>query len=63
MRVDDPDVPLVDPVRELGAELLRDEIRDFPELSELDVVRHFTRLSQWNYGIDSGLLSRSARAR
>ena len=54
VRIDDPDVPPVDPVRELGAGLVRDEIRDFPELSELDVVRHFTRLSQWNYGIDSG---------
>jgi len=28
---------------------------DFPELSELDVVRHYTRLSQWNYGVDSGM--------
>ncbi len=26
-----------------------------PELSELDVVRHFTRLSQWNFGVDSGM--------
>ncbi|MFA5903476.1 MAG: aminomethyl-transferring glycine dehydrogenase subunit GcvPB [Desulfobacula sp.] len=26
-----------------------------PELSELDVVRHYTRLSQWNFGIDSGM--------
>jgi len=26
-----------------------------PELSEVEVVRHFTRLSQMNYGIDSGL--------
>jgi glycine dehydrogenase subunit 2 len=35
--------------------LLRDEIEGFPQLSEVDVVRHFTRLSQWNYGVDSGL--------
>jgi len=28
---------------------------DFPGLSEVDVVRHYTRLSQWNYGVDSGL--------
>lgn len=28
---------------------------DLPQLSELDVVRHYTRLSQWNYGVDSGL--------
>lgn len=27
---------------------------DFPDLSELDVIRHFTRLSQWNFGVDSG---------
>lgn len=26
-----------------------------PEVSELDVIRHFTRLSQWNYGIDTGM--------
>ncbi len=26
---------------------------DLPQLSELDVVRHFTRLSQWNVGVDS----------
>ena len=25
-----------------------------PELSEVEVVRHFTRLSQMNYGVDSG---------
>ncbi|MDL2286701.1 aminomethyl-transferring glycine dehydrogenase subunit GcvPB, partial [Desulfococcaceae bacterium OttesenSCG-928-F15] len=28
---------------------------DFPDLSELEVVRHYTRLSQWNYGVDSGM--------
>ncbi len=28
---------------------------DFPELGELGVVRHFTRLSQWNFGVDSGI--------
>lgn len=28
---------------------------DLPEVSELDVVRHFTRLSQRNYAIDIGL--------
>jgi glycine dehydrogenase subunit 2 len=44
------DVPAATP----QAALLRDEIADFPELSEIDVVRHFTRLSTWNYGVDSG---------
>ncbi len=28
---------------------------DFPDLSEVDVVRHYTRLSQWNYGVDTGM--------
>jgi glycine dehydrogenase subunit 2 len=31
------------------------EIPDLPGLSEVDVVRHYTRLSQWNYGVDSGM--------
>src|ERR1043166_1816596 len=25
-----------------------------PEVSEIEVVRHFTRLSTWNYGVDTG---------
>ena len=33
---------------------MREEVSGFPELSEVDVVRHFTRLSTWNYGVDSG---------
>jgi len=28
---------------------------DFPDLSEVDVVRHFTRLSQWNFAVDSNM--------
>lgn len=28
---------------------------DFPDLYEVDVVRHFTRLSSWNFGVDSGM--------
>jgi len=30
-------------------------VPDFPELSEVDVVRHYTRLSQWNFGVDTGM--------
>ena len=33
-------------------ELLRDDLR-LPELSQLDVVRHYTRLSQLNWSIDT----------
>ncbi len=46
--------PLDVPDVELPAELTREELAGFPELSEVDVVRHFTRLSTWNYGVDSG---------
>lgn len=28
---------------------------DFADVAEIQVVRHYTRLSQWNYGIDSGM--------
>ncbi len=28
---------------------------DFPDLSEVEVVRHYTRLSQWNFGVDTGM--------
>src|SRR5499427_324231 len=35
--------------------LIRDGITGMPELSEVDVVRHFIRLSTWNYHIDLGL--------
>ena len=31
------------------------DVPDFPELCEVDVVRHYTRLSQWNYGVDTGM--------
>ena len=43
------DVPQAD----VDAELLGEEPR-LPDLSEVDVIRHYTRLSQWNFGVDSG---------
>jgi glycine dehydrogenase subunit 2 len=50
------DVPQVSPSELVGRNLLRtDELDGMPELSEVDVVRHFTRLSTWNYCIDHGL--------
>ncbi|HEV2862396.1 MAG TPA: aminomethyl-transferring glycine dehydrogenase subunit GcvPB [Pyrinomonadaceae bacterium] len=40
----------------LPAELRRDDdLEGVPELSEVDVVRHFTRISTWNYNIDLGM--------
>lgn len=49
------DVPPIDPAQALGAENVRSEIEDFPEVSEFEILRHFTRLSTWNYAIDLGL--------
>ena len=49
------EVPAADPAASLPAELLRGEIADLPEVSEVDVVRHYTRLSKWNYSVDEGL--------
>ncbi|MDQ5823281.1 MAG: aminomethyl-transferring glycine dehydrogenase subunit GcvPB [Chloroflexota bacterium] len=48
-------LPLVDmdEAPEIDASLLREEL-DMPEVSEVDVTRHFVRLSQKNYGIDIG---------
>ena len=34
--------------------LLRDDL-DLPEVSEVDLVRHYVRLSQLNYGVDVGM--------
>ena len=32
-----------------------DDLAGMPEVTEVDVVRHFTRISTWNYSIDLGL--------
>lgn len=49
------DVPEVDAGAALGAGNVRPEIEGFPEVSEVETIRHFTRLSTQNYGIDLGL--------
>jgi glycine dehydrogenase subunit 2 len=51
----DLDVPAIDAGEALGEDQVRSEIAGFPEVSEVEVIRHFTRLSTWNYGIDLGL--------
>jgi glycine dehydrogenase subunit 2 len=47
------------PVSDVPAAPLDDTLTasgpDFPDLGELDVVRHFTRLSTWNFGVDTGM--------
>src|SRR6202795_3808169 len=49
------DVPGVDAAKVLGRQNTRAEIEDFPEISEVEAIRHFTRLSTQNYAIDLGL--------
>lgn len=45
-----------EPLEELLPEgLLRGELAGMPELSEVDVLRHFTRISRKNYALDLGL--------
>ena len=36
-------------------ELLRSELEALPDVTEPDAVRHFVRLSQFNFGVDTGL--------
>src|SRR5262245_49710860 len=46
------DVPEVDVKKELGA-LTRQVPAGLPEVSEPEAIRHFVRLSQWNFSIDT----------
>lgn len=51
------DVPVADVSKCVPHALRRpedDAICGFPEVSEIDTVRHYTRLSQWNFGVDTG---------
>jgi len=50
----DPDVPAKALDTLLPADQLREEPARLPEVSELDVVRHYTRLSHRNFSIDEG---------
>ncbi len=49
----DDDPRPVGPIPGIPASMRRKAPLDWPELSELEVVRHFTRLSQMNFGIDT----------
>jgi len=48
------DVPVVDAKTLLG-DTHRETSGELPELSEIEIIRHFTRLSTWNYAIDLGM--------
>ncbi len=48
------DVPQVSADALLGSAVRKDRA-ELPELSEIELIRHFTRLSTWNYAIDLGM--------
>jgi glycine dehydrogenase subunit 2 len=48
------DVPAADAAKLLG-DAARADLGVMPELSEIEIIRHFTRLSTWNYAIDLGM--------
>ncbi len=51
-----PPLDVPEPDRhDLDPRYTRDDIEGFPELSEVEVTRHYTRLSRLNYAIDLGL--------
>ncbi len=43
-----------DGMKEIPATLLREKAPELPEVTELDVVRHYTNLSNKNFGVDTG---------
>jgi len=49
----EPDVPVADVRALIPAAYLRRTAAELPEVSEVDVVRHYSRLSQLNYGVDT----------
>ena len=48
------DVPTESPESMIPANMLRKEAAPLPEVSEIEVVRHYTHLSQRNFGVDTG---------
>ncbi len=48
------DVPEVDYKKVLGS-AARADLGSMPEVSEMEIIRHFTRISTWNYAIDLGM--------
>lgn len=48
------DVPEVDLNELFPKEFIREEAPELPEVSELDIMRHYTALSNRNHGVDSG---------
>lgn len=50
--LDVPERPLTELI---PAELIRKESAKLPQVSQIEVVRHYTKLSRMNYGVDNGI--------
>ncbi|WP_099361883.1 aminomethyl-transferring glycine dehydrogenase subunit GcvPB [Fredinandcohnia onubensis] len=50
----DLDVPEINIAEVIPSDYLRVEEPELPEVSELDIMRHYTALSKRNHGVDSG---------
>jgi glycine cleavage system P protein (glycine dehydrogenase) subunit 2 len=48
-------LPRRDVARSALDEMMQGPGPEWPDLSEVEVVRHFTRLSQWNFAVDTGM--------
>ncbi len=48
------DVPEVDAAQLLGQQA-REDLGEMPEVSEIEIIRHYTRISTWNYAVDHGM--------
>jgi len=49
--IDVPDLPLKDQIK---PSLLRESVPELPEVSEVDIIRHYNSLSKKNFGVDAG---------
>ena len=52
---DEEHLALSEAMKRLPEDILRKTAPELPEVSEVEVVRHFTKLSQENYGVDLGI--------
>ncbi len=48
------DVPVISPESAVPNDFVRKNAAELPEVSEPEVVRHFVRLSSWNFSVDHG---------
>lgn len=55
LRLPSLDVPEKNLTELIPAELIRKEDPKLPQVSQVEVVRHYTKLSRMNYGVDNGI--------